>query len=207
MVRFNAFPLAAALRLPAAAYIFPSSTTAWKWSRGTRRVGQLAPLARPRIERIQPRHVPARVAELMSSHQVNQPVVHGHSGAASETIRRDGRPFLPAIGRGIVDVHIRQRRLPSSRSGERAEHVDLPVVHHRLEVMHDHRRHGAGFPRPGCGVEDLHRLRRLAGADEIEPLTDLDVAGLESRDCCPTASRCPTAHDRPAARQMGSRPA
>ena len=51
--------------------------------------------------------------------------------------------------------------------------------------MHGHRRHGAGCPRSGRDVEDLHRLRRLPGADEIEASPDLDVSGLESRDVLP----------------------
>ena len=56
------------------------------------------------------------------------------------------------------------------------------VEHHRLEMMHRHRRHGPGFPRAGGDVEDLYRLRRLAGADEIEAFADFDVSGFESRD-------------------------
>ena len=78
---------------------------------GMRRVGQFAPLARARIERIQPGNVSARVTQLMARHQVNQPVVHDRSGPASEPIRRDGRPLLPAIGGRIGDVHVRQRGL------------------------------------------------------------------------------------------------
>jgi hypothetical protein len=52
-------------------------------------------------------------------------------------------------------------------------------------MMHRHRRHGSGFPRARSDVEDLHRLRRLSAADQIEPLAYLDESGLESRNVLP----------------------
>src|SRR5688572_15119289 len=91
------------------------------------RVGQPSPFARPGIERIQPGDVPARMAKLMSRHQIDQSIVDDGSGATSETIGWNGRPFLPAIGRRIVEVDVRQWRLASSRAGESAENVDLSV--------------------------------------------------------------------------------
>jgi hypothetical protein len=125
------------------------------------------------------------MTKLMSGHQVNQPIVRDRSGAASETIAWNGWPFLPAVGGGIVDVHVRQWRLTSSRSGERAEDVDLPVEHHGLEMMHRHGRRGSGFPCPGGDVEDLDRLWRLPAADKVEPFPHLDVPGFESREMLP----------------------
>jgi len=134
-----------------------------------RRVGKLGPAAGRRVEGVEPGDVAAHMAAAVAADQVDDPLVHRHAARAAPALRRDCGPLAPAVGRGIVDQHVRHRRLLRELAGQGADDIQLAANLHTLQMVDLEWRRFTPGPAPSGRVVYLERPLAASAEQDQAP--------------------------------------